>query len=405
MARLALVTERFPFAGGEPFLDAELPYLARAFDEVVIRAIYPPADAPAPELPSNVRAIPLSARRGGRASRALLAPLAVLRDPQARTWFMAERPLAWRKAGTKGVVRLAQYLLDTITIRDALASRAPEDILYSYWCGPGAAALAMLKEREPRRRAIARGHGVDVYPEQWDPPYIPLEGRVLPLLDRVVLVSENGMQRFREIAPSARTEVRRLGVTAPSSPTRPSEDGVLRIVSCSAVVPVKRIDKLLSALAVSRAQMEWTHVGGGPGLASAEAEAKRLPANIRSVFTGQLPHDEVLRRYTDKPVDLFVNVSASEGLPVALAEAMRREVPAIAPRIGGIAELVDQTCGRLLPADPQPAEIAAALDAFAMLSADARVVMRRAAGERASSLMSAERNYPAFADWLRGLAP
>jgi glycosyltransferase involved in cell wall biosynthesis len=297
----------------------------------------------------------------------------------------------------KGVTRLMQHLADATRLRDAL----PEgDVHYSYWCGAGAAALAMRKERGSPVRAVSRAHGGDLYREQWSPPYIPAQARVVTGLDHVFPVTRDGAHLLTGIAPTAHVEVARLGVEMPAEVARPSQDGVVRVLTCSSVVPVKRLDRMVAALASVRSRVEWTHVGGGPGLPALQESAARLPASVTARFTGQLSREDALRRYSSAPVDLFVNTSDSEGFPVALAEAMARGIPAIAPRIGGIAELLDDTCGRVLPAKPDPAAIATAIDELGAL-ASAR---RAAARARIAESMNAEVNFRAFAERHRKLA-
>ena len=102
--------------------------------------------------------------------------------------------------------------------------------------------------------------------------------------------------------------------------------------------------------------------------------------------------------------DAFVNVSSSEGLPVTLMEAASSGVPLVATRIGGNPEIVDQACGRLLPADPTPLQVATVLAEIALQSPDERAAMRAASHDRWATDFSAERNYGAFAELLRSVA-
>lgn len=196
----------------------------------------------------------------------------------------------------------------------------------------------------------------------------------------------------------------RLGIAAASRSCQASDDGTFRVVTCSYVVPVKRLDRLVDALASCRTKIEWTHIGGGESLAALEESACRLPPEIRLHFAGTLPNREVLARYAAGPVDLFVNVSASEGLPVSIAEAMMHGIPALATDVGGTSELVDESTGWLLPSSPDAASIARAIDEIASLPADRRAMKRTAASERARSIFDAERNYARFATGLRAFS-
>lgn len=65
-------------------------------------------------------------------------------------------------------------------------------------------------------------------------------------------------------------------------------------------------------------------------------------------FTGKLQNGEPIRRVLDTG-DLFVLPSRQEGLPRALLEAMARGLPAVATRVGGTPELLNEDC--LAPPD------------------------------------------------------
>jgi glycosyltransferase involved in cell wall biosynthesis len=73
----------------------------------------------------------------------------------------------------------------------------------------------------------------------------------------------------------------------------------------------------------------------------------------------------VLEYYRTHPVSAFVNVSASEGLPVAVMEAFSFGIPAIATDVGGTHEIVsDGGNGFLIPQDFSPEQL---LEAFCRL--------------------------------------
>jgi len=91
-------------------------------------------------------------------------------------------------------------------------------------------------------------------------------------------------------------------------------------------------------------------VGDGPQMAALRAEARRYAPWV--VLTG-MRHDvpRVLCA-----MDSFVLSSRSEGLPLALLEAMATRLPVIATDVGGVAEVLDSgRAGRLVPAGDERA--------------------------------------------------
>ncbi|MFH0851193.1 MAG: glycosyltransferase, partial [Candidatus Peregrinibacteria bacterium] len=190
---------------------------------------------------------------------------------------------------------------------------------------------------------------------------------------------------------------RYLGVSNQEMSARPSEDGVLRIVSCARVVPLKRLNLIAKALRLVRRRAEWTHIGGGTGLPDLQRIAAHLPPNVTARFTGHLTHSAVLQFYRDHPVDVFCTVSGREGLSVSLLEALSFGIPAIVTAVGGHLEIVNDRIGVLLPKAVTPSELAHVFDSFNIH--DTR--RQRAACEIQRSKFSAQTNYRAFAEEAR----
>ncbi|MCB0101170.1 MAG: glycosyltransferase, partial [Anaerolineales bacterium] len=65
--------------------------------------------------------------------------------------------------------------------------------------------------------------------------------------------------------------------------------------------------------------------------------------------------------YITHPVDVFVNVSSTEGTPVSIMEAISCGIPVTATAVGGNVEIVQERNGFLLAENPTPDEIADAL--------------------------------------------
>ena len=56
--------------------------------------------------------------------------------------------------------------------------------------------------------------------------------------------------------------------------------------------------------------------------------------------------------YKNNKVDLFINVSSTEGLPVSIMEAISFGIPCLATDVGGTSEIIiDGITGKLIPKD------------------------------------------------------
>ena len=62
--------------------------------------------------------------------------------------------------------------------------------------------------------------------------------------------------------------------------------------------------------------------------------------------------------YKNNYVDLFINTSKSEGLPVSLMEATSFGIPIMAPNVGGIKEIVTKETGILFEPNKEIEQLA-----------------------------------------------
>ena len=76
---------------------------------------------------------------------------------------------------------------------------------------------------------------------------------------------------------------------------------------------------------------------------------------------GFLPNTNVKELLSQQSFDLFINASESEGVPVSIMEAMSYGIPVIAPNVGGISDIVNDSTGKLLSSNPSIKEIADAI--------------------------------------------
>ncbi|NLT73720.1 MAG: glycosyltransferase [Chloroflexi bacterium] len=404
MARLLLLTHRYPYPPGEEFLEAELPYLARAFDHVdVVPTGLDPANArPAPILPPgcSLRTDIALAISAADADLTVSSRMGRLLNAQAFRLFAADLPRALT-AGADSARKLTRYVARAILIGRVLRGAYPlplsEDCLvYSYWLGAEALAAALAL---PSATLVARAHGGDLYEDRRNPPYLPLQHETITRLDRLYAISNHGRLHLHRRYPDLAHKVHlsRLGVPSPAGRAVQSTDGVGRILSCAYVRSEKRLDLLIEALRLCQDPIEWTHIGSGPDLDRIQQLALQLPSHVRACFTGQLCHSQVIDYYGGHAVDLFVSCSIAEGLPVTIMEAMSFGVPILATGVGGVPELVDDTNGCLLDPAASPDTIAAALTRLLRQGPETRGMLSDASVARWRDLVDANTQFPLFA--------
>jgi glycosyltransferase involved in cell wall biosynthesis len=300
---------------------------------------------------------------------------------------------------------------DALVTRDWLRRRIADGLdassstlYYTYWLTPVTAGIvtAMRERRkEARSRIVSRAHRYDLYEAPEHRVQNPARRRLLQGLSRLYLISKHGLTYVTGRYPGAsHYELARLGVPDPLGLARPSVDGVLRVVSCSFVVPVKRVELLYAALGELAARhagaIEWTHIGDGPQFQALKELTGSAPANLTVRLLGRRSNAEVIAEYLSRPVDVFVNVSSSEGIPVAIMEAQSCGIPVVATQVGGMAEIVSEAVGVLLPANPATADIASAIERMGPWHRDA-AARRAASRENWQRHFFADANYEAFA--------
>ncbi len=127
-----------------------------------------------------------------------------------------------------------------------------------------------------------------------------------------------------------------------------------RVATVARLVPVKRLDLLLQALAGLRhrgADAELAVVGDGPERGPLLARARDLDIEDAVTFHGALDRDEVAAVLASST--LFALSSHTENLPVAAIEALSAGLPVVAPAVGGLPELLADAPGALVrPGDP-----------------------------------------------------
>jgi glycosyltransferase involved in cell wall biosynthesis len=397
---LLLITAFHPYAyeGGEgAFLPPELAALAErvAAGELRVRLVPQARSDRAAPLPDGIGlddTLALALRQH-RVADLLLA----WRWPG----FGAEFARARRHGGLVGLARVWRWAAAARGTARWLAMPAQQAATLgcTYWRGGATLALARWAAAAPGRAALTRVHRFELYDEAFSPPFQPWTS-VYAKLHATVVIAEHGRRYLlKRGVPPSRLHLSRLG-TPPMPRARPSDDGTWRVLSVSFLRPEKRVPLLAQALiALARARpaqaIEWTHLGDGPERAAVEAALAGCPANLTIDLRGAVTPDGVRAQYASAAVDLFAQVSASEGLPVAVMEALAAGVPVLATDVGGVAEAIDGKVGTLLPAAVDAAAVGALLSDVA-----ARAARHDAALARWATHFDSRATQAAHAHWL-----
>lgn len=412
MKLCVLLTANYPFGKGETFLENEINYLSEGFDKVIILASSAGAnESQTRSTPSNVTAYPLD-EIGGKLRYPIYGIKGLFQMPSDERKDM--RRLPWKKklgcCYTSGRERAG--FAKAVDLLDRIVSWKDVSfcVFYSYWFTDNALVAGRLKVIYGDKvngdvRAVSRAHGYDLYASRNPLGYIPYRDLQFSMLDLVAPCSEDGAGYLADEWPKYLEKVKcyRLGTMDMGMCTKEKEDDVIHIATCSNIIPLKRITMIAEAVTLiykAGKDVKWTCMGDGPELEKVKLTIHEADMDDKVDFKGRIPNSEVYKFLKDNYVDVFVNASTSEGLPVSIMEAMSFGVPCVATDVGGTGELVTHECGYLLPPDITAEDIADAIDDVVSRVGSGKP-LRLNARIRWKELVS-EDNYINWVDALRG---
>lgn len=233
--------------------------------------------------------------------------------------------------------RIAKELEKYIEVGDNI-------LFYSYWMFEPSLVGAGLKEHFFNSRFVTRAHGYDLYEERHLNNYIPFREMVLDRVEAIYTVSENGKEYLRQRYQHKydfKISIERLGTKKLfDNETIMHKKNKAVIVSCSNLIMLKRVERIIESLKDIKTNVEWFHFGDGELFESLVDKSRVLPPNVEAHFMGHIPNKEVQRFYSKEYVDAFLSVSETEGVPVSIMEAQSYGIPVVATNVGGVSELV-----------------------------------------------------------------
>ena len=313
----------------------------------------------------------------------------------------------------------------------ALASRMAEvaeyyllDLLHVHYAIPHSVsallARQMLAERGKNLPFVTTLHGTDITLVGMDRSYLPITRYAIQQSDGVTSISDYlktvtetnfGVRTSREGRPievvhnfvncdvyrpfaEADSEVRAMARARFAAP------GEFLFMHLSNFRPVKRIADAVQIFARVAKQLpaRLALIGDGPDRSTAEWLAHSLGIHDRIHFLGKQDRVSELLPLAD----LMLMPSEMESFGLAALEAMACETPAIATRVGGVAELItDGHDGLLFPVGDVEAMAAASI---ALLSdPDRHRAMRKAARKTAQDRFCSTRILPRYIAFYESL--
>ena len=246
---------------------------------------------------------------------------------------------------------------------------------YSFWFYD-CIYLAWMRKKGLIEKAITRAHGGDLFEERGS-----LSGKILfrnfqgKYLDRILSVSKTGTDYLQHKYPKFNNKIETVYLGSPNhenlNPINNEERFVM--VSCALVRNIKRIHKIAEMLQLIDFPLTWYHIGSQNLQAKNDptipiyidnVEKLKLKTNIEFVPKGNMSNEEVMKFFSEVPINLFISLSEAEGVPVSIMEAISFGVPILSTDVGGCKEIVTDETGILVPLETEMEEIARTIKEF-----------------------------------------
>jgi glycosyltransferase involved in cell wall biosynthesis len=372
--KLVILTHRFPYFYSEPFLESEIIILSKAFDEILI--IPSEINNFKRQVPKNVY---VETSFSGFYKRKMIRSLMTLFSIYFWRQFMKSRKIKdffHLFVFSSRVISYSKYI-------DKNKKLFSNCLVYSYWLNEAPVAfLDAQRNLVLNTVLVSRAHRYDLYEKGVEHvPYWPMRQELLNHIDKVFVISENGKEFLdNKYHCPQKTMVAKLGVFDNNVLSVPSGKGEFHIISVSRIDQVKRvlfILKTVEAFSSKFKQLEisWTHFGEGPLYPELLKESYKLEnTNLKVDLKGSVTNSAIYDFYKNTPIDCFINLSLSEGIPVSIMEAQSFGIPVIATNVGGTSEIVKLQTGILLNPDVIVEQVVVAFENIIDIKFDRNII-------------------------------
>lgn len=367
MDKLFLFTSQYPEKRGDgSFVKNEIEDLAKNFKKIYIAKLHWNKDIDRYKLPENVEVV-----FEGFASRKEIVTKGLFNFSSIAPFFLLLKNDFFKIKKFRHIkiffiaLLMGRGLASSSRIKNILKSNSSNDmVLYFFWGTGMSYVLPWIKTH--KHRVVTKLHRGDLYVEVLG--YIPFRKFILNRVNTIITISNSGKNylynylKKLQIKNNKITTIK-LGTFDRGVFTNKSKNAEQKnIISCSSITKVKRVPFLfdiLNELATSK-KIKWIHFGDGVGMQDLKENIRKSKNNNLEIeLKGYVDNNEVINFYKNNHVDLFINVSTSEGIPVSIMEATSFNIPVLATDAGGTGELVGDSLktGKLVPVNASVEEI------------------------------------------------
>lgn len=405
---LYFLVNSYPFGRGEDFVHGEIIYLSAAFNLTII-TLNTRAEL-IREFPDSLRVIRVEASSKLNWYHKIFLIFNPIILKEIFEYFRIKRKFP----NVKQIKEIVNIYVLSINLTNQLNGIIDDgSLVYSYWFDYKALSLTFLKKKVIK---VSRIHSGEIYFIESPFNYNPFIKRMVNNLDCVFPISNDVINYFKKvykIKDHFNYYIQRLGVESKSiRPNLGFEKDYFKIVSCGYTSYRKQNHRMINILKYienkNNIKIEWIHFGLGN-----DQYSKELLSNVSMFFSDSktvsynlvpaLPNSEILKFYEHNMVDLFINLSISEGVPVSIMEAQSFGIPVFATNVGGVSEIVNGDNGFLIESTHTDSFIGEKIVSFLMVDKETTYRFRKASLENQQLFFDAEKNYKEYIDTLNKL--
>jgi glycosyltransferase involved in cell wall biosynthesis len=359
---LFLFTSDYPFSTTETFLENEIPILANNYATIFIFTIK--SEGGGRKTPINVKVEgSLNGRENCKPQKiAIKNSFFILKSLFIEFWG-CNKKIYFLKNIRRFNSQLIRAIYDADFVFKKMESISGTKIFCSVWLNDWALALAVMKQKGKIKNFVIKCGGYDIYDERHEGNYLPFRYFIYKNASAVFPNSISGeiYLKSKNMFPF---KIKHSFLGTHDHGINPFLNSEMTIVSCSRLIPLKRVHLIIEILKHIDFGIKWVHFGGGPLLMDLKQAAKSLPKNIVTEFKGETPNHQVLQYYSNNSISLFITTSETEGLPISLQEAISFGIPVIGTNVGGISEVINTKTGLLINNEFDPKEVALLIKEF-----------------------------------------
>lgn len=337
--KLLYITASFPFGKGESFLFPEIKALKKEGVELIIVPIFPRG-----EMSDDWKSIQHEFKLYNVGLISIDILLHFFKYSIIHFYTLFRHLKLLKGSNINQLVRNLAVLPKSLWLKKILYNENPDHI-HAHW-GSTTSTAAMLTTHLTNYQWSLTCHRWDIYENN-------LLSKKSFYSKFIRFISQKGYQDALSfgVLPH-KSVVVHMGTTVPQNPVYPiwKNVGDLFTIICPAnLIPVKGHIYLIEAVSdLIHKNYNIKLLIAGDGLLKNELKSLVLKRGIENnvTFMGQLPHNNLMKLYTNSLVHLMVLPSVDlgngehEGVPVSLMEAMSYGVPVLSTRTGSINELL-----------------------------------------------------------------